>query len=253
LAGAIAALAVLGALAALGHDRARSGGGPTTARSTTSPAGPTKTGPVLVPAPGQALVQGPLASLHADNANGRPLPTPITITIPNRGQGGANITGVTVAGQSMAISWYGGQPLPVSGGAGIDLAGAPVTVGAGGITWDLDGAPRAILPGHYFLGAPVAVGSRGLATPRDSISFDAGAKATITTSGHAVVHLPVAAVHIDGPGRVTLQGDFEVRTSAGSRRATRIEFGPGSYAIDVSPAPGGLVINATLQGPVTFS
>ncbi|MDP9072860.1 MAG: hypothetical protein M3N98_01575 [Actinomycetota bacterium] len=207
----------------------------------------------IVPGPDQAFVTGTLASLSADNATAPPLRPPFTITTPARGQGNGSITGVQVGGRDFAISWYEGQPLPVSGTGQLDLAGAPVAVTAAGITWTLDGAPRALTAGHFSLGAPVAAGSSGLATPYDGgIAFDAGVRATLTTTGMASVHLAPAAIHLEGPGRhVTLQGQFQVRTAAGTRQAQSITFGPGSYSIDLAPASGGYSIRGTLQGPTS--
>jgi hypothetical protein len=125
-----------------------------------------------------------------------------------------------------------------------------VTVDATGITWSLDGAPRSLTPGRYFVGTSVAVGTSGLAQPRQSVTFTAGANATLDTHGSAIVHLPPTATHLDGPGRqLTLHGTFQVRTSHHDRTATSITFGPGSYSIDLTPIAGGYAIKAVLQGP----
>jgi hypothetical protein len=204
-----------------------------------------------VPAAGQAFVTGTLTSLSADNAVGAPLQPPFTITIASRGQGNADITGVSVAGQDVEIFWYGGQPLPVSGTGGLAIDGGPVKVDGTGITWMLDGAPRSLTTGHFNLGAPVAVGTSGLATPRQSIAFDAGDRSTIETTGKAQVHQAPAAVHLTGPGSVTLHGDFQVQTATATRRAQAVVFGPGSYSVDLTPSGGADTINATLQGPVS--
>lgn len=206
----------------------------------------------LTPRPGQALVQGTLSSLTADNAEAPPVQPPFVITVANRGQGGATFRGVQVHGQTVAISWYGGQPLPLSGTGDLDLAGAPVSVDAAGVTFDLDGATRALTPGHYSLGAPVAVGTSGLATPMDSVSFDAGATGTVETSGGAIVHLGPAPLHLEGPGRVTLRGQLALRTPDRTRTVTTLAFGPGDYQIDLAPVSGGYRIKAILQGPLSL-
>ena len=209
----------------------------------------------VVPGAGQTFVTGTLSSLSADNAASAPLSPPFTITTPARGQGNGTITGVQVGGKALAISWYEGQPLPVSGTGQLDLAGAPVAITAAGITWTLDGAARSLTAGHFVLGAPVAAGSGGLATPYDGgIAFDAGPRATITTTGMATVHLPPAAVHLEGPGRqLTLHGQLQARTSSSARAVQAIGFGPGSYSLDLVPAAGGYTIKGTLQGPATLS
>jgi len=208
----------------------------------------------VVPRADQTFVTGTLTSLNADNAAAAPLQPPFLIALGNRGQTHADITGVLVGAKNSEIFWYGGQPLPVRGTGSLDLAGAPVAITADGITWRLDGPPRSLTAGHFVLGAPVAVGTGGLAEPHDSIAFDAGASSTISTTGNATVHLPPAQIHLAGPGKVTLAGDLGTRTTAGRRTVHTITFGPGSYSIDLTPAPagGGYTISATIQGPVAF-
>jgi hypothetical protein len=215
----------------------------------------TGTGPIseLVPRPGQGLVRGLLTSLTSDNAQADPLHLPLTVTIPNRGQGGATITPVVVAGQQVSIGWYGGQPLPVSGDGTIDLAGAPVKIDGSAVTWSLDGAPRGLTLGHYLLGAPVAVGAGGLGTPRDSVSFEATPSSTIETTGGATVRLGGAPLHLEGPGRLTLGGRLSLRTPTTRRDVTAITFGPGDYELDLAPAPGGYTIDAIVQGSFSAS
>ena len=206
----------------------------------------------LAPRAGQALVEGTVSSLSADNAQAPPLQPPFVITVPNRGHGGADFRGVQVDGRPVAISWYAGQPLPVSGAGGLDLAGAPVSADATGVTWSLDGAVRAVTPGHYHLGAPVAVGASGLATPMDSVSFDAGASATVETSGGANIHFGPAPLHLEGPGRLMLKGQFALRTPDTTRSVASLDFGPGDYQVDLTPASGGYHISAILQGPLSL-
>src|SRR5580658_6202280 len=95
------------------HHGSSGGGTGTTVPSTTTGIGATTTSPVeIVPAPGQAFLTGTITSLTSDNAVGPPLTPPFTITIPVRGAGSADMTGVMAAGSSVEIYWYGGQPLP---------------------------------------------------------------------------------------------------------------------------------------------
>lgn len=245
-----------------------SAGGPQPGTGTTLPgtggtggtadAGGTGTGdtgvpPVdIVPGAGQTFLTGTITSLTADNAIGPALTPPFTITIASRGQGNADITGVTVGGQNSQIFWYGGQPLPVSGSGQLAVDGGGLVVDASGITWQLDGAPRS-LTGHLNLGAPVAVGTSGLATPRPSVAFDAGDRATVQTTGHAQVHLAPAALHLTGPGAVTAQGDLRIQTSTGTRQVKAAAFGRGSFEIDLTPTASGDTIRATMQGPISTS
>lgn len=253
LAVVIAAVAVgLGLSAALHHrptNRGPAAGG-------TAPAGVpgSTTVPVdIVPGSGQTFVSGTASSFTADNAVGPPLTPPFTITIPSRGQGSADITGVLVGGKDVEIYWYGGQPLPVGGTGQLAVDGGPLTVDPSGATWMLDGPPRSLTTGHFTLGAPVAVGSGGLAQPYQSIAFDAGVRSTLQTTGHAQVHQAPAGLHVTGPGSVTIHGNLQVQTAAGTRHVQSVTFGPGSYDVNLAPAPGGDTITGTLQGPVSFS
>jgi hypothetical protein len=243
----VAGLLGAGAVALAVHRSGRAGPQMATT-ATTSPA-PTFR---LAPRAGQALVEGTVSSLSADNAQAPPLQPPFLITVPNRGHGGATFREVQVGGQTVAISWYAGQPLPVSGAGGLDLAGAPVSADGTGVTWSLDGALRAVIPGHYHLGAPVGVGASGLATPMDSVSFDAGASATLETSGGANIHFGPSPLHLEGPGRLTLKGQFALRTPDKTLSVAMVDFGPGDYQVDLTPASGGYHISAILQGPLSL-
>jgi hypothetical protein len=205
----------------------------------------------IVPGAGQTFLSGTITSLSADNAIGPPLKPPFTITIPSRGQGSADITGVVVGGKNVQIFWYGGQPLPVAGTGELAVDGGALNIDGSGITWMLDGAPRSLTTGHFNLGAPVAVGSGGLAQPFQSIAFDAGDRSTLQTTGHAQVHLPPAAIHLTGPGSLTVHGDLQMQTPAGTRRVQSVTFGPGSYSVDLAPTAGGDTIAGTLQGPIS--
>lgn len=249
----IAAVAVgLGISVAIHHRPAGGSGGAGPDPATTG-GGATTSVPVdIVPGPAQSFLTGTLTSLSADNAVGPPLKPPFTITIASRGQGSADLTGVQVGGKNVEIYWYGGQPLPVSGTGDLGVDGGAVTVDASGITWMLDGAPRSLTAGHFNLGAPVAVGSGGLAEPHQSIAFDAGERSTMQTTGRAQVHQAPASVHLTGPGSVTVHGDFQMRTATGTRHVATVVFGPGSYEIDLTPVAAGDTIRATLQGPVSF-
>jgi hypothetical protein len=206
-----------------------------------------------VPRPGQALIAGTVDSLTADNAEAPPLALPLTITIPNRGQGGATFRDVQVDGRPVAISWYGGQPLPVSGTGSLDLAGAPLTLDASGPTWSLDGAARGLTPGRYFIGAPVAVGAGGLGTATDSVSFDAGPASTVETTGAARVHQAPARLHVEGPGSLTLHGRLALRTPTQTRSVVGLRFGQGDYQLDLSPIAGGYQVEGILQGPLSVT
>lgn len=209
--------------------------------------------PQIVPGANQTFVTGTITSLSSTNAEGPALTPPFTITIPVRGQGSADLTGVSVGGHAVEIYWYGGQPLPLSGSGQLVIGGGAVSVNASGSTWILDGAPRILAPGHYHLGAPVAVGASGIATPEQNLSFDAGADSTMVTTGHAQVHLSPADLHLTGPGSLTVAGTLQVQSPASTRTAASATFGPGDYDVTLTPTSGGDTIKATLQGPVAAS
>ena len=232
----------------------RSSGSPASSGSSPSDGGGSTTtlAPEIVPAPGQALLTGTVTSLSADNAVGPALTPPFTITIPVRGAGSADITGAQVGGQDVEIYWYGGQPLPVRGTGQLEINGAAVAIDASGTTWMLDGAARSLAPGTYFMASPVAYGTSGLANPVQTLSFSTGDQATMVTTGGAQIHQAPASLHLEGPGSVSLQGTFQMQTDTGTRAVHTVDFGPGSYDIDLTPIAGGDTIKATLQGAISF-
>jgi hypothetical protein len=225
----------------------------TGAATTTAPA----TTPALTPTPGTVLaadqvhVIGTVATLHATGAGGA-IPLPVTVTVPNRGQGDMTIDKVTVDGRAVTVVWNAGQPLPLSGTGALDLGSANVDASAAGITWHLDLAPRGLAPGHYFAGASVAVGSGGLAEPRDNVSFDAGPGAGFITDGDAQIHLPAQALDLVGPGSVRLTGTLTViRGASRPAPAVTANFAGGAFQLHLQPASANTyTVDALFQGPV---
>lgn len=225
-------------------DRFKGGPGTTT---TTVDIGPP-------PAPGQSFVRGNVDRLTAEGAQGGAIAAPFTLTALERGVGKATIENALVAGTRTSIAWGGGTPLPISGdGGSLDLAGATVEVDATGATWTVDGAPRSFKPGIYRVGASVAVGVGGLATPRESVSFTADARTVLTTRGGVVVKLRPAPLELTGPGRVTAAGQLQVRDQTTLTPAAGIRFGEGPYTVRLNPVNGRLELDAVLQGPLTRS
>lgn len=212
--------------------------------TTTLPPGP-------APAPGQTFVTGSADRVSADDAQSGPLKAPLTVQAVERGVGRIIIENALVADKRVAISWGGGTPLPITGEGGIDLGGTHVEVDGTGVTWTIDGGAKALLPGRYRAGAPVAVGSGGLASPRDAVDFTADARTTLTATGGVVIKLPPQQVEITGPGKVVAGGELRVRSSAAAARpAKSVDFGPGPFTVTLVPAAGRLEVNAVLQGPV---
>ena len=208
--------------------------------------------PGVVPGPGQAFVTGIVERFQAEDAvSATPLGTPFTLSALERGAGSATIENALVGGRRSTISWASGTPLPITGGGGVDLGPAGLEADASGLTWRLDGAVRTFLPGAYRAAAPVAVGSAGLAAPREAADFQAGSDTVLTSHGGVVVRLDRRPVQLQGPGKIAVSGRLEVRTAKGAKEAATVNFGPGPFTVTLSPTPRGYTIDSVLQGPVT--
>lgn len=190
---------------------------------------------------GQAEVVGTIDGFVAEDATGAPLPMPVAFE-----SGRATIEGAIVDGERATIAWDGGRPFRLAGTGAIDLGPAHVEMGMGAVFWTLDGL-RILSSGEYTLGTPVAVGRGGLATPRDSVRFVADEETTITTGGHVVVARPLP-VRLEGPGTFVADGRFTVTTRSGTVAATRLEFGPGAFVVDVDERGA---FTAVFNGPLT--
>jgi hypothetical protein len=219
-----------------------------------SAANPTTTtgAPNLVPGPGQAFVSGVVRRFSADDAQiSGPLATPFTISALERGAGNATIENALVDGKRSTISWATGTPLPISGAGGLDVGAIHVDVDGAGSTWLLDGAARNFVPGSYRAEAPVAVGSLGIATPRDSVAFVADERTVITTRGGVVVHVAPERVQVEGPGNVKITGQLKVETPDAKRAAASVSFNAGPFTATLTPAGNGVRVESVLQGPIT--
>jgi len=209
---------------------------------------------VLVPGPGQEFVTGDVAHFVADDAQwGRPLASPFTLTAVERGTADATIENALVGGTRTTISWPSGTPLPITGTGGLELGPVHVDVDAGGVTWALDGGARTFVPGDYQASASVAVGTGGIATPRDSVSFRADAQTVLTSRGGVVVHVDPQSLELTGPGRISVSGALQVQSPSSTRRASTVTFGPGPFKITITPGGSGPTLNAVLQGRATAS
>jgi len=226
------------------------GGGADATTTTTVDLGP-------APAPGQVFIKGTVTRLTAEGAQGGPaiLAAPFTLTALERGVGKATIENALVDGRRTSIAWGGGTPLPITGtGGSIDLGGSKVDVdGTGAATWTVDGAARALKPGTYRVGASVAVGVGGLATPRDAVNFTADARTIVAATGGVVVKVAAARFEVTGPGKVTAAGDIQIRDQRSRKPAAGFQFGDGPYTITLNPVAGKLELDAVLQGPLTRS
>ncbi len=204
----------------------------------------------IVPAAGQSFVTGEIELLSADDAQTAPIPTPFTLTSLDRGSGKGTIENALVDGKRTTIFWGGGTSLPLSGEGGVDITGAVVEVTPAGLTWTITGG-RKLLPGTYVAEAAVAVGSTGLASSRDSVSFTADSRTVLNTTGGVVVKLDPQRLEVTGPGRVSAKGKLTVTDASGSRTATSIDFAAGPYKVLVAPQGSKVILDATLQGPLT--
>ena len=205
-----------------------------------------------IPGPGQVFVTGTVDNLRAEDAvASSPLATPLTISALERGTARATFENVSVGGKPATISWSSGTPLPITGTGGLDLGPAEVEAGRAGIVWKLDGAARTILPGDYRAGAPVAVGSVGLGTPREAVDFQAGETSVIEAQGGVVVRLDRRRLELQGPGKVTVTGRLQVRTGKSRKAAATVTFGPGPFTVTLEPTTGAWTIDSVLQGPYT--
>lgn len=206
------------------------------------------------PAAGQAFVKGTVDKLTAEGAQAPPIATPFTLSAVERGTGKATIENVLVDGKRTSIAWGGGTPLPITGDGGtIDLGGSKVDVDVAGASWTVDGAARALKPGKYRVGATVAVGLGGLATPRDAVEFIADAQTVVTARGGVVLKVPPAAMELTGPGRITASGQLSLRDPKTTTPVSRIQFGEGPYKVTLTPTAGHIELDAVLQGPLTSS
>ena len=203
----------------------------------------------------RATVSGMVTAAHLVGATSAPLPMPITITIPNRGQGTLNIDGVVVLAHPGAqVAWDGGQPLPITGTGSLQLGAATMDANRAGITWHLDGTPRYFLPGSYTAESAVAVGTGGLALALDQVGFTvtSGGQGRLESDGDAQVHFGPGPVSVAGPGVVELLGSLSVTTAGGTRTVTNLHAGSGAFSLTFLPAPGGYRVQGTLAGPLTF-
>jgi hypothetical protein len=211
--------------------------------------GPTSTGVI---AGARFEVTGTATAVAADAAVTQPIMTPFTITVAERGVGGAEIAGATQNGKPVQINWEGGQPLPIrASGGGLNLNAVTVRMDEKHIVWTLDDLARDFLPGSYTLGSSVAVGAGGLARPVDGATFVAGESTTLSTSGNAVISEDPRALRLEGSNSLlVIEGNLTLAGSDGDRKVRRVNFGPGAYEITITPAAGGYTVAARLEGRV---
>ena len=223
-------------------------GGVIAGGSTTAP-GPT-TPP---PAPTQVTVTGTVSALHVEGAVLEPLELPLTITTPERGEGsGATVKGITVDGRPSGIEWDAGTPLELQGEGKLQLAPLIVDADADGVYLSFGNGAHGFSPGEYDIDAPVAVGTGGLATPVQSVTFEATVTSTIAFRGNASTTLDPRELSVRGPGKVVLAGDLTVVQPDGSTaKAAMVTLVAGPFQLLLKPVDGGYDLSqCTLQGVI---
>jgi hypothetical protein len=198
--------------------------------------------PAVVPGPGQARVHGTVTAVHLEGAvlDPRTVPVPLTV-VSDRGFGnGGEVTGVEVDGEPSSIVWDGGRPFVLSSGAALVLDPVVLDLVPEGLRLVLGGGVHGLAPGTYRLDTPTAVGTAGIATPRDSVTFTAGRDAHFEAHGDAALVLDATASrHVTGPGAVHLEGTLEVTDASGTRAVTSHTADLAAYDLTLTPAPGG--------------
>jgi hypothetical protein len=197
-------------------------------------------GATLVPAAGQVRLSGSVTAIHLEGAVLQPqtVPAPLTITS-DRGFGnGGEITGLTVDGKAASIVWDGGRPFVLSSGKGLVLDPVVVDLVPDGLRLLLGGATHALVPGTYHLDTPVAVGTSGIATSRDAVTFNAPAGATFEAHGDASMLLGKDAPEhrFAGPGAVHLEGHLEQIDEHGTVSSVDdFDLAEGRYDLTFAP------------------
>ena len=225
-----------------------------------SSTGESTTVPSAVPAADQTFVTGTATRASIDGVTGLTLSTPLVITTPERGFGaGATIIGASMDGEASQLVWDAGRPFDLSGDAGGLVLGAVNLVVDGGqqvIAFPDDGT-HSFAPASYHLATPVArSGGSGLAAPLQSANFIADGTTTISFRGGASATVPLAAGQVltfEASGHVVLEGTLQTRNAGGEAGASRVELPSGPYRITLTAVPGGLTVDAILQGAVTAS
>lgn len=210
-----------------------------TARSTTSTAA--VTGPAL--AAGQVAVTGTATNV---SVIGAVVDSVVVgqVTTPSAGLGAAaTFQGVLVDGVRSTISWDAGRPLTFAPSTPLRLRPAPINLTAGPASMTVafpDGAVHRLEPGEYELQTPVAVGSDGLATPMERVTFTATQDSTVSFTGGASATILPIAMSVRGPGQVGIEGTLLVRRPDDTvTQATQVGLPAGSFELTLTPAADG--------------
>lgn len=198
--------------------------------------------PIVVPGPGQVRVRGALTAVRLEGAvlDPREVPVPLTIVAEAGFGNGGELTGVLVGGAPSTVVWDGGRPFVLSSGGALVLDPVTVDLAPEGLRLLLGGGTHGLLAGPYRLDTPVAVGSEGIATSRDSVDFEATAESRFEAKGNASLVLgPAAPRRLLGPGRVQLEGTLELTDAAGTSSASSFAVDAAAFDLTFAAVPGG--------------
>lgn len=256
----LAAAAALTVLASVGLERlgddGDDGGDQVVARPPDATATTTSTVPTSAEVPaGAAQVTGTVTAMHLELAVPAPreIPAPFTV-IADRGFGnGGSVNGVLVDGTPATIEWDAGRPFVISSGAALVLDPVRMDLTPEGVRLNLADGVHAFTPGLYDLDTPVAVGTSGVASARETVTFEASAESRFEPRGDAALFLDASAPRrLDGPGVVHLEGTLEVTDASGRRMATRLDATEGPFELTITPlAGGGWTIDGRIGGGIT--
>jgi hypothetical protein len=193
-------------------------------------------------ADGVLRIEGTVTAVHLEGAvlDPRAVPTPLTL-VSNRGFGnGGEVTGVTVEGRRSAIVWDGGRPFVLASGPGLVPDPSTVDLAEDGLHVSLGGGVHSLAPGTYRLDTPVAVGDRGVATPRDAVTFVAGDDAQLEADGDtALVLTAPEGQGFTGPGSVHLEGDLVIDQGDSVQQATSLDLQDQPFDLIFTSFEGG--------------
>jgi hypothetical protein len=207
--------------------------------------------PTVVPGPGQVRVAGRVSAVRLDGAvlEPREVATPLTI-VSDRGFGnGGELTGVEIDGEAGSIVWDGGRPFILSSGSALVVGPVAVQAAPEGLRLLLGGSAHALTPGSYRLDTPVAVGSAGIATPRDTVTFVATEHSLFEPRGDAALVVGFDAPRrFTGPGRVQLEGELALTDSTGAHRAASFLSEQAAFDLTFTPTgDGGWLIDGLVD------
>lgn len=198
--------------------------------------------PTAVPGPGQVHVRGTITAIHLVGAvlDPREVPVPLTIVAEAGFGNGGELTGVLVDGAPSTVVWDGGRPFVLSVGGALVLDPVDVDLVPEGLRLLLGGGTHGLVAGSYHLDTPVAVGSEGIATPHDTVDFEATAESRFEARGNAALVLgPSSPRRLLGPGRVHLEGALERTDAAGTTTATSFDVDAAAFDLTFAPVTGG--------------